>query len=96
MSNGNGNEAIESRFPKLQTFSESVEPLLINRDPNPTQNEHVYVICYSLEVAGDAISGENVKTIEGYAVLKFEVASLSSFLDIPKQSFRDGGGGHRR
>ena len=27
------------------------------------------------EVAGDVISGENVKTIEGYAVLDFEVAA---------------------
>ena len=30
-------------------------------------------------VAGDVISGENVKTIEGYDVLKFEAASLRSF-----------------
>ena len=34
------------------------------------------------EVAGYVISAENVKTIEGYATLNFEVASLSSFRDI--------------
>ena len=47
-----------------------------------TQNEHVYAICCRQEVAGDVISGENVKTIEGYAVVNFEVTSFSSFQDI--------------
>ena len=47
-----------------------------------TQNEHVYAICCRPEVAGDVISGENAKTVEGYAVLNFEVASLCSFRDI--------------
>ena len=51
------------------------------------QNEHIYVICCRLEVAGDVISGENEKTIEGYAVLNFEVASFSSFRDVPKNHF---------
>ena len=37
------------------------------------------------EVAGDIISGENVKTIKGYAVLNFEAASFSSFRDIQKK-----------
>ena len=41
-----------------------------------TKNEHVYAICCRPEVAGNAISGENVKTIEGYALLNFEVAVL--------------------
>ena len=50
-------------------------PLPRNRDPNTTQNEHVYVICYRPEVADDVISGENVKTIQGYDVLNFEDAS---------------------
>ena len=44
-----------------------------------TQNEHVHAICSRLEVDGDVIAGENVTTIEGYTVLNFEVASLSSF-----------------
>ena len=44
-----------------------------------TQNEHVYAICCQPEVAGDVISGENVKAVEGYAVLNFEVASFSFF-----------------
>ena len=60
-----------------------------------TKNEHVYAISCQPEIVVDVISGENVKTIEGYAVLNFEVASFSSFRDIlKKKSFR--GGGHRR
>ena len=42
-----------------------------------TQNEHVYAICYRLEVAGDVISAENVNTIDGYAVLNITAASVS-------------------
>ena len=49
-----------------------------------TQNEHVYAICCRPEVAGDVISGENVWTIEGYAVLNFEVAIFCTFWDIKK------------
>ena len=49
-----------------------------------TQNEHVYAICCRPEVAGDVISGENVKTIEGYGVLNSEIASFSNFGDIKK------------
>ena len=41
-----------------------------------TQNEHVYVICCRPEVTDDVISGGNVTTIEGYAVLNFEGAAL--------------------
>ena len=52
-----------------------------------TQNEHVYAICCRLEVSGDVISGENVKTIEGQAVLSFEVVSSNSFRDIKKKHF---------
>ena len=52
-----------------------------------TQNKHVYAICCRLQVAGDVASGENVKTIEGYALLNFEDASFSSFRDIPKIIF---------
>ena len=63
-----------------------------------SQNLHDYGICCRLEAAGDVISGENLKTVDGYAVLNVEVASFSNFRDIPKKSFRDGGGadGHRR
>ena len=46
---------------------------------NMTKNEHVYAICCRMEVAGDVISSENVRTIDGYAVLNFEAASLCSF-----------------
>ena len=58
-----------------------------------TKNEHVYVICCRPEVGGNAISSENVKTSEGYAVLNFEVAIYKIFPDIKKKTFRDGGGG---
>ena len=52
-----------------------------------TQNEHAYVIWCRPEVVNDVISGENVKTVEGYAVLNFEVASSSNFRDIKKNYF---------
>ena len=91
------NEALESQFPKLQTFSESAEPLSRNHDPNMTQSLHVYTICFQPQVVYDVISGRNVKTIDGYPVVIFELASSNGFRDIPKKSFRDGGGsGHRR
>ena len=47
-----------------------------------TQNEYVYAICCRPEVAGDIISGESVKTIEGYAALNFEVASFKLWLPV--------------
>ena len=52
-----------------------------------SQNEHPPVTWHRPEVAGDVISGENVKTIEGYGVLNFEVASFSSFRYIQKNHF---------
>ena len=81
------NDALESQFPKLQTFSESVEPLSRTLDANLTQNEHVCAICCRREVAADVISGGNVKTFEGYAVLKFRVSSCSSFRENQNQPF---------
>ena len=51
------------------------------------QNEHVYTICWQPEVAGGITSGENIKTVEGHAVLNFEVTSFSSFRDIKKNHF---------
>ena len=50
-----------------------------------TQNKHVYAICCRLEVAGDVISDVHVKTTEGYALLNFEAASLSSFQENQNQ-----------
>ena len=64
-----------NHFPKLHTISESLESLSRNRDPNMTQNEHVYSICCRPEVAGNVISHEAVKTIECYTVLNFGVAT---------------------
>ena len=63
-----------------------------NRHPNTTQNEQVYAISCLPEIAGDIISSENVKPVDGYAVLNFEVASFNRFRDIKTKSFRDGGG----
>ena len=58
-----------------------------------TQIRHVCAIWCRPEVKCDVISGQNVKTIVGDVVVKFEVASSNSFQDISKKSFRDGGGG---
>ena len=49
---------------------------------NMTQNEHVSEICCQPEVDADVISGQNVKTVEGYVVVNFEVASCRSFLNF--------------
>ena len=78
-------KSLNHSFQNLKTYSESVEPLLKIFDSNMTQNEHVYAICCRPEVTGDVIfSSANVKTLNGYAVLNFEVASLSSSRDIKK------------
>ena len=52
-----------------------------------TKNEHVYAIFCRLEVAGDVISGGNVKAVEGYAELHFEAASIGSFRATQNQPF---------
>ena len=52
-----------------------------------TPNLHVCTTCFRPEVVYDVISGRNVKTIEGYLVVNFEVASSNSFIDIPKNNF---------
>ena len=70
---------LNNSFQNCKLFSESIEPLSRNRDHNMAQNEHVYAICCRPEVAGDVISGEDVKTTSGYAMLNLEVASFSSF-----------------
>ena len=62
------------------------------------QNLRVSTICFRSEVVYDVISSRNVKTINVFLMVNFEVPSSNSFQDIQKQSFRDGGseGGHRR
>ena len=72
-------------FQYCKTFLKSIEPLSRNRDPHMTQNEHVYAICCRQEVGDDVISSRNAKTVEGYVLVHFEVAS--SFRDIPKNHF---------
>ena len=67
-----------NQLPKLKALSESAELLSRNQDPNMTQNEHVYAIFCRAEEDCDVISGENVKTTAGYALLNFEAASISS------------------
>ena len=81
------NDTLESTFPKLQTFSNLVEPLLRNCDQNLAQIGHAYAIYCRPKVARDVISGRNVKTIEGYEVLNFENASSSSFKSFQKDHF---------
>ena len=54
-----------------------------------TQNEHVYEICCRPEVDDDFIPSRNVKTIEGYIVVSFEVASSSSCQDFSQRLFCD-------
>ena len=49
-----------------------------------TKNEHIYAICCRPEVDGDC---GNVKTIEGYVVLNFEAASISSSWENENQPF---------
>ena len=51
-----------------------------------TQNEHIYTIFCRAEVAGDVLSGENVKAIEGYALLHFEAALFSGFRENKKSA----------
>ena len=52
-----------------------------------TQNLHVCTICFRPEAVYDVISGQNVKTIEGYIVVNFAVASSNSFRDIKINHF---------
>ena len=52
-----------------------------------TKNEHVHAILCRPEVTGDVVSGENIKTIEGYVVLNFEAASIRSFRANQNQPF---------
>ena len=50
------------------------------------QNQHVYAICCRPEVVNDVISCRNVKTLDDYVVLNFEVASSKTFRDIHKKT----------
>ena len=52
-----------------------------------TPNEHVYAICCRPEVVGGVISGESVKTVDGYALLNFEATSFSGFRENQNQLF---------
>ena len=56
-----------------------------------TKNSNVYAICCWPEVAGDVISGENVKSTESessvYALLNFEAVSISSFPENRNRPF---------
>ena len=58
-----------------------------NRDQNMIQNKHVQAIFCRPEVAVDVASGVNVKIIEGYILLNFEAASISSFRENQNQPF---------
>ena len=77
------NETPKSQFPKLLTFQNRWN----HYREIATPKEHVYAICCRREVGGDGISGGNVRTTEGYVVLNFEVASISSFQENQYQPF---------
>ena len=42
-----------------------------------TQNLHVCAICCRPEAVYDVVTGRNVKTIQGYILVNFEVAVVS-------------------
>ena len=52
-----------------------------------TQNLHGCMICCQPEVICDVLSGRNVKTMEGYLVISFEVANSNGFRYIPQNHF---------
>ena len=62
----------------MKDLPKYIEMLPRNRDPNMTQNGHVYAICCRPEVDCDVISWLHVV---GYVVANSEVASSSSFRD---------------
>ena len=71
----------------------------LNRYPEiVTPNKHIYALCCRPEVAGVLISGENVQTIECFAVLHVEMLKLLALAvsEIFEEKFRDGGGGGGR
>ena len=49
--------------------------------------KHVCTICCRPDVAYDVVSGQNVKTVEGYLAVNFEVASSNIFRDIQRNHF---------
>ena len=49
-----------------------------------THNLQMCTICFRPEVVYDVMSGRNIKTIEGYLMVYFEVTSSNSFRDIKK------------
>ena len=87
MSNGlqKGNEALELPFPKLYTFSKYFEPLSRNRDPNVTQNEHLYAICCRPEEVDDVIYCDDAETFQKYVCINLSVVgAISSFRSSPE------------
>ena len=67
-------ETLESAFPEPSTFSISVGLMSRNLDLNMTPNRYTCAIYGRLEVASDVVSSRNVKTIEGWTWVNFEVA----------------------
>ena len=56
---------------------------------------HAYLICCRPEVAGGSILGCDVKAVEGYVMIHFDVAGCSIFQDNGEKIFPDAevGGG---
>ena len=51
------------------------------------KNEAVYAICCRQKITDDVFAGEDVKTIERYALLNFEAAGISNFRENENQPF---------
>ena len=81
------NEALESQFPKLLTFSEYVESLSRNHDPKVTQNLHVFAICCRPEIDNDVISGVAVDNVGMDVPIKFGDSGSNRFRDIRGADF---------
>ena len=74
-------------FENCKPFQNRLKRSSRKRDPNTTQNSHACTICCRPEVVHDVISGHNVKNIEPYLVVYFEIPSSNSFPDIQKNHF---------
>ena len=77
----------EQNVSRVTNILEILLTFIKKSDQEMTKNDHVYANCCRPEVAGNVISGRNVKTIENYVLVNFEVASSSSFRDRLKNQF---------
>ena len=67
--------------------SETVEPLLRNRNPKMTQNLHVFAICRPPELDNDVISGVTVDNVGVDVHITFSDSRSNRFRDIRRAAF---------